>query len=79
MLSTCCGPNKQGIWTIYLKQTEDGNIQKNVGHHEQNETTLWIIVIDEGQKFQVNRLEQIFNKSIEENFPNGAKAKSRQD
>lgn len=52
---------------------------ENVGHHEQNETTLWIIVIDEGQKFQVNRLEHIFNKSIEENFPNGAKATSRQD
>lgn len=78
MLSACCGPNKQGIWKIYLKSTGK-EYSENVGHHEQNETNLWIIVIDEGQECQVNSLEQIFNKSIEENFPNGAKVTNRQD
>jgi hypothetical protein len=31
---------------------------------------LWIIGVDENEYFQLNGLANIFNKNIEENFPN---------
>ena len=39
----------------------------NLGHNEK--TNLWIIGVDENEDFQLKGPANIFNKSIEENFP----------
>lgn len=43
---------------------EDGG---NVGHNKN--PNLWIIVIYEGEEFQVNGIDQAFDMIIEEKFP----------
>ena len=41
----------------------------NLGHFDRKKK-LWIIEVEEGEETQTKGTENIFNKTIEENFPN---------